>query len=249
MTFQEFYRLPLPYPDAEYGNHAIQTVEVSEAESSFMRLRNRLKGTPFLDADSGSYRRLFRLEPKAVVMSNTLMEARTNWRFVRQARGRVLINGLGLGWLPLALSLKPEVTSVTVIERETDVIHLVAPHLPKSVIVINADAYTYRPPGVFDFVWHDIWDQISLDNLPKMVNLMARYRAKACWQGCWSASMLWLSLYRDYQEGLIEPEDYDALMASIRLASGVTMTDFGNELAKKARVLSGKAAIGEAIFA
>jgi hypothetical protein len=35
-------------------------------------------------------------------------------------------------------------------------------------------------------VWHDIWDNLSVDNLPQMTALKRKYGRRARWQGCWS---------------------------------------------------------------
>lgn len=233
MTFQDFYRMPLPCRDARVGNHAIESIPVSEEEALFHRLRSKVKGADWLGADAGVYRRLIRIEPHAVVMSNTKMEARTNWRFVRKAHGRVVINGLGLGWLPCALAEKPEVHTITVIERESDVIEMVAPTLPKKVRVIQADAMTYRPEGSYDCVWHDIWDTISLRNLPQMIRLMTRYKNKAKWQGCWSTTMMRVSAFRDKDD--FDADEYAATVASIRFASSLPSGQFGEKLATLAK--------------
>ncbi|MCV5648158.1 hypothetical protein OFN55_36090, partial [Escherichia coli] len=72
----------------------------------------------------GRYRRLS--NGWDVVMSNTPMEIRTCQDFIERATGRVLINGLGLGMVLHAILQKDDVTHVTVIEKEQDVINLVA---------------------------------------------------------------------------------------------------------------------------
>ncbi len=74
-----------------------------------------------------------------VMMSDTDMELRTNREPVRDARGDVLIGGLGLGMITLPILLNPAVTSVTVIELSQDVIDLVEPHLRNSHSRIEKD--------------------------------------------------------------------------------------------------------------
>ncbi|MFS7497729.1 hypothetical protein ACJ8CM_00085 [Klebsiella pneumoniae] len=70
-------------------------------------------------------------------------------------------------------------THVTVIEKEQDVINLVAPAFidDKRVDIICADAMTYQPPAgvTYDVCWHDIWTYFSAENLQEMENLERKY--------------------------------------------------------------------------
>lgn len=80
-------------------------------------------------------------------MSNTPDEIRDFQSFVRKAKGKILINGLGLGVLLKALLEKEDVTQITVIEKSEDVIKLVSGSITdKRVSIINADAFEYKPP-------------------------------------------------------------------------------------------------------
>lgn len=100
-----------------------------------------------------------------------------------------LINGLGLGVVLSAILKKDTVTEVTVIEKSEDVINLVAPAflLDKRVEIIHQDAFKYMPPKgeTYDFVWHDIWDDICADNIPEMTKLHRKYGKIAKWQDSW----------------------------------------------------------------
>jgi hypothetical protein len=138
----------------------------------------------------GTYKRLTR--GGSCVMSNTPMELLTNRAFVRAANGHVHINGLGLGVVLLAVLMKPEVQSVTVVEKSSDVISLVAPSFErfKNLAIVHDDALTYKPSRKFDAVWHDIWDNICADNLEDMKLLHRRWGRKAEWQGSWSRDLI-----------------------------------------------------------
>jgi spermidine synthase len=82
------------------------------------------------------------------------------------------------------------IKSITIIEKSSDVIKLVAPtYLNDSrITIINGDAYTYQIPDwkKYDVIWHDIWDDITFDNLKEMAILEEKYMTFADWQGCWS---------------------------------------------------------------
>lgn len=140
---------------------------------------------------SGSYTRLMR--GSQLVMSDTPDEKRDHAWFVREARGDVLINGLGLGMVLGAVLRKLEVSSVTVVERSADVIKLVGPSYlaDRRVTIVQGDAFAWKPPtGVrYGAVWHDIWDDICSDNLPQMHRLHRRYGRRADWQGSWAREL------------------------------------------------------------
>ncbi len=90
---------------------------------------------------------------------------------ISSARGRVLTFGLGLGYYAFTVSRKPEVASVTVVERDRDVIALfsehILPQIPQSdkIEIVCADAFDYaeREMGhaAFDTVFCDLWHDPS----------------------------------------------------------------------------------------
>jgi spermidine synthase len=137
-------------------------------------------------------------------MSDTPAELEDMYYFVYHAKGKVLINGLGLGAAVQAVLSKPEVEHVTVIEISEDVIKLVADHYLKRygdrLTIIHADALTWQPPKgqKFDTVWHDIWDSICTDNLEEMGRLHRRYGKRAAWQASWCREQCEYYRGRDY---------------------------------------------------
>lgn len=126
-----------------------------------------------------------------IVMSDTPAELREHAAIVRAARGQVLINGLGLGVVVAACLEKPEVDLVTAVELAPEVIALVGPHYTARygarLRIVQADALTWEPPegARYAAVWHDIWPDVSLENLLPMRQLREKYRHRADWQGCW----------------------------------------------------------------
>jgi hypothetical protein len=78
--------------------------------------------------------------------------------------GHVLIGGLGLGMAAEMILLQPQVTSVTVIELEKDIIDLVKPQVDPRIEVVHADLYEYlhawKPTARiarYDSAYFDIW--------------------------------------------------------------------------------------------
>lgn len=173
--------------DGNSGAWSVETFDVSKDQSEMTLLRMAMSGRPGDYIPPGTYKRLSR--GAVVVMSNTPMEIRSNRAIVRAARGDVLINGLGLGMVLEAVLAKPDVSSVTVVEKSADVIALVGPTFAREprVTIVHDDALDYAPPRgrSFDAVWHDIWDYICADNLGDMKRLHRRYGRRSIWQQSW----------------------------------------------------------------
>lgn len=105
-----------------------------------------------------------RLEHRgSVLMSNTPMEKRTNEDFVTNAHGKVFIGGLGIGLILLAIQDDPMVDKIIVVEKNQEVIDLVASQLPLSdkVEIICADVYDYIPEELYNTIYMDIWSFIN----------------------------------------------------------------------------------------
>ena len=191
----ELTYVPVNVPDGKSGPWEVYTFEVSKEAADFGMIR-----AAFSTSDrgryvpAGSYKGLKR--SGMVVMSNTPNEIRDSHPFLKNAKGSVLINGLGLGIvLDLILNKvnednKPAVTKVIVVELSEDVINLVGPTFSSDprVTIVHHDALTYKPTGHFDAVWNDIWDDITSDNLMTMKTLTRKYGRKSDWIGSWCRS-------------------------------------------------------------
>lgn len=182
-------------PDGERGDWRISTFTITEDDARLNNLRAAMRGERLQMVDPGTYRRLT-CKGRGVIMSNTPMEIITNRDAYNAARGRVLINGLGLGMLLEGILAKRnhgterKVDYVRVIEVDADVIALVGPHFAHDprVEIVHADALTYVPPKgepPFDFAWHDIWDTISGDNLPTMAQLGRKWGKRRAHAQSW----------------------------------------------------------------
>ena len=124
-------------------------------------------------------------------MTVTPNEAETMRAVIGEAHGRVLTYGLGLGYFTFHASQKPEVQSVTVIERDPDLIGLfrncILPQFPNrdKITVLHADAFEFTErdmkPEAFDLAFVDIWHDQS-DGLPlylRMKRSESRFPATA----------------------------------------------------------------------
>ena len=85
---------------------------------------------------------------------------------IEEARGNVLTLGCGMGYYAYMVSAKENVSHVTIIEKETEVIELFKKYIlpqfphPEKVSVLQADAFDYMeelPDGKFDCCLADLW--------------------------------------------------------------------------------------------
>lgn len=182
---------PVLVPCGKRGKWEIKEVEVSEFWAAKNNMRHALDGVPEMAVTPGTYKTLSFTSPDGsteVMMSNTQYEYRTNVGFVQNARGHVIIAGLGLGMLLRPLAAKSDVLSITVIERDADIIALVAEHYADldKLSIIHRDIFKHKCSRVYDWGMHDIWATTSADNLTQMHALRHRFRAHIRNQVCWA---------------------------------------------------------------
>ena len=107
------------------------------------------------------------LENNREWMLITPNEIETMEEAVNEAKGRVLTYGLGLGYYAYMASQKQQVSSLTIVERDENVINLFEKYiLPQfenkdKISIINEDAFKYAKNQMnkdnYDFVFVDIW--------------------------------------------------------------------------------------------
>ena len=114
-------------------------------------------------------------EDGRVWMTVTPNEINTIQPAVAQSHGRVLTYGLGLGYYAFHCLLRPEVESVTVVERSAEVIDVftryLLPFFPRqeALHIVQADAFDYAaqvmPSAGYDVVFTDLWHDVA-DGIP-----------------------------------------------------------------------------------
>lgn len=107
---------------------------------------------------------------------------------IRLSRGHVLIFGLGMGWSTAVCALRPEVESVTVVEKDRAVIELnavldVAGQLPDEarakIRVVEGDAFAYVPDRAVDCLMPDIWlPLVSAGRIEEVRRMQANVAAR-----------------------------------------------------------------------
>lgn len=122
-SYTEKYKVDLP--EGKAGDWEVKKFTVSKEESDFDRVRGMFHGGRYVPA--GSYTGLFR--NGSVIMSDTPDEIGDHLSFIYQAKGKVLIAGLGLGVVARAVLEKKEVTSVLIVEKCQEVVDLAFPAL------------------------------------------------------------------------------------------------------------------------
>lgn len=114
------------------------------------------------------------------IMSNVPMEEYTNEAFIKEAKGDVLIGGLGMGFVVLPLMKKESVTSITIIEKYKDIIDMITNQIDfnDKVSIINDDIFTYNPINKkYDCIYVDIWNVINRDiYTSQMIPLKNKYK-------------------------------------------------------------------------
>lgn len=175
-------------PEGQIGPWKIQRFEISNFEATLFSIKamhSPLKRGRILP---GTYTKLVH-DRRGIVMSDTPDEMLDHVEFVRHATGHVMIAGLGIGMVLRAVLAKPDVTRVTVVEMDADVIKLVSPHYQNDrITIIHSSIFDFKvPKGTrYDAVWLDIWDTIGGDNLPEMTKLKRRFSRHTNWLGCWA---------------------------------------------------------------
>ena len=189
-------------PEGIAGNWKVVKFTVSPRDAELSTVRSMFSFTDGgRSVPEGTYTGLY--HGGTIVMSDTPSEIRDHLGAVYKAKGKCLVNGLGLGMVAAAMLSKPEVTHVTVIDISPEVIQLVGTTLKERygdrLTIIQADAYTWQPPKgeVYDVAWHDIWNDLCEDNLPLMAKLHRKYGKRCGWQGSWGKELCLYHRQRD----------------------------------------------------
>ena len=168
-------------PPVELSDYVIEKFTITPEAARFQNQMDALKpGRGIYRVQPGNFTRLrYKGGLKDVLMSDTHFEALTNLDAIREAKGDVLIFGLGLGLILKPIAAKPTVKSITVVEINKEIITAVAPHYPDpKITVIEGDAYNWAPPPRtrYDYIYYDIWGSFSTDLVEKMNELKKEAR-------------------------------------------------------------------------
>ena len=179
-AFPEMAKLIKPQ---ETENFKITHTVVTENDVKLAKLRSAIHANRDNDGlKPGTYVVLSRKSSmyNSTIMSDTWYEKFTNYELVDKARGDVLIAGLGIGMVVLALQDKDEVTTITIIEKEHEIINMIKSSIPfnKKINIIHTDIFKFNPHTKYDTIYFDIWDNVCGDNWQDIVHLQHLFQGK-----------------------------------------------------------------------
>lgn len=139
------------------------------------------------------------------VMMDTPAEYADHADLLDRARGRVLLHGLGLGCALSALLADPAVEHVDVVEANADVISIIAPYYrgyPVTIHHASCVAKEWADDVRWNYVWHDIWTEVTPDNLDDETaehgisygRLAEQFAGRAERQGAWAFDLVMAQL-------------------------------------------------------
>lgn len=132
-------------------------------------------------------------------MSTGLFEVESHAWHVQAAHGQVLVAGLGMGMYAYAVSRKPDVSRVVIVERDPRVVEILEDAAAFSrwserdkITLVSADALdpdlaalvAPHMDGAADYFYADIWPVTPDDGAPEQASLMCR-RLKPKAAGWW----------------------------------------------------------------
>ena len=128
------------------------------------------------------------LKNNEIWMSLNPNEIKTMEPYIEKAQGHVLVLGLGMGYVAYMMANKKEVKSVTVIEKDSNVINIFNNLLwpsfssKEKIKIINDDALSYlkRKQKDFNYIFADIWHSPD-DGLPLFLKIKKINRRIDCW--------------------------------------------------------------------
>ena len=126
-------------------------------------------------------------EGNNIWMSLNPNEIETMKPFIKNAKGNVLVLGLGMGYVPFMMALKPEVKSITIVEKDPDIISLfntlIYPNFKnkEKIKIVEDDAINFvRKQNKFDYIFADLWHSPE-DGLSLFAQLKRIDRNIDCW--------------------------------------------------------------------
>jgi hypothetical protein len=123
-----------------------------------------------------------------LVMEDSARELRKHLPIWLNAKGRVLVTGLGLGCVVRGLLASPKVEHITVVEIDANILRIVGHEFRfnKCVTLIHGDALKVQLPGRFDYAWHDLHSSDGERHLQLLhAELLDKFYDQVTIQGAW----------------------------------------------------------------
>ena len=126
-------------------------------------------------------------EGNNIWMSLNPNEIETMKPYINTAKGNVLVLGLGMGYVPFMMAMKNEVKSITIIEKDPEIIglfnSLIFPSFKnkEKIKIVEDDAINYvKKNNRYDYIFADLWHSPE-DGLSLFIQLKRINRSIDCW--------------------------------------------------------------------
>lgn len=197
MNLNHNFLSPLNIPESQSGRYSVQhkTIPAGEAITVISMRTALFTGNKPLKImyDLPVYYHYLKNQ-NSVLMSDVPQEQIQHEPIIAKCKGKVLIGGLGLGYIATKLSEKKSVTEIIVIEKSKAVINLVWPYLDLrgKGNIIHADIFKFLKENQedFDYIYLDIWsgdsENVFLETVLPLRKLARKFvKSKnrvLCWQ-------------------------------------------------------------------
>ena len=171
------------------------------SETSLTEFRNKVGKQPDEATEKALFDQFF---PPRGWMADTLVERSMMLLAAREAKGKVLVGGLGLGIYPqITLYLKRPVTSITIVESHPDVVRLIAPcvskfaqsyGVPVRIVQDSIENFMQITDERFDTIYLDTWGDLHykfLGYINYLVSLAAKIATPEGKIQCWGYNFLY----------------------------------------------------------
>jgi spermidine synthase len=119
---------------------------------------------------------LIRMSTNEALMTDNEFELLTNKEFLDNANGDILIIGLGFGLIVFPLLNDENITSITIVEKEQDIIEFVGNKIKETdfnnkVTIINDNAnsfYNSTNIQTYDYIYIDYWTELQIEQFNEM---------------------------------------------------------------------------------
>lgn len=155
-------RIQVNIPEGKIGPWSVRRASGNSPINGISTMYSQIVGydATYLEEPSGEYTFLCH-DSLGPIMQDTTHEYREHQELWDGATGDVLIGGLGIGLVNQKLIDYPNITSITIVEKNQEVIDLVWQHVPKDsrFTLIHADIDTWAPPenSHWHYGWFDTW--------------------------------------------------------------------------------------------
>ena len=176
--------------EGRYGKYALKSIKYEPYQLfpyDEISVANNYKEYSAIGYFNQPFSYLALTEGNNIWMSLNPNEIETMKPFIDKGHGDVLILGLGMGYVPFMLTNKKNVKSVTIIEKDQEIINLfnklIYPHFinKNKITIIKDDAIEYvKHHHNYDYIFADLWHSPE-DGLSPFLKLKKINPDIDCW--------------------------------------------------------------------